>query len=89
MSYLTDEDMTSSKRYGFRSGYTTFDCLTGLIEEIISALDQGNYVVSLFLDLSKAFGIVNHQLLLNKLEYYGLQQRESNCFQSYLNNRKK
>ena len=46
-------------------------------------------MISLFLDLSKAFHTVNHQILLNKLKYYGLQQSEYNGFQSYLSNRKK
>ena len=59
-----------------------------LIEEITSSLDQGHYVVSLFLDLSKAFDTVNHQILLNKLKFYGLQQSEYNWIQSYLSNRK-
>ena len=45
-------------------------------------------MVSLFLDLSKAFDTVNHQILLNKLRYYGLQQSEYNWFQFYLSNRK-
>ena len=45
-------------------------------------------MISLFLDLSKAFDTVNHQILLNKLKYYGLQQSEYNWFQFYLSNRK-
>ena len=45
-------------------------------------------MISLFLDLSKAFDTVNHQILLNKLRYYGLQQSEYNWFQFYLSNRK-
>ena len=80
--------MISSKQYGFRPGFTTSDCLIDLIEEITSSLDKGLYVISLFLDLSKAFDTVNHQILLNKLRYYGLQQSEYNGFQSYLSNRK-
>ena len=80
--------MISSKQYGFRPGYTTSDCLIDLIQEITSSLDQGHYVVSLFLDLSKAFDLVSHQILLNNLKYYGSQQKENNWFQSYLSNRK-
>jgi len=53
-------------------------CLIDLIEEITSSLDKSLYVVSLFLDLSKAFDTVNHQILLNKLKYCGLQQSEYN-----------
>lgn len=45
-------------------------------------------MVSLFLDLSKAFNTVNHQILLNKLKYYGLQQSEQNWFRCYLCDRK-
>ena len=86
--YFTNENMISSKQYGFRPGFTTSDCLIDVIEEITSSLDLGHYVVSLFLDLSKAFGIVNSQILLHKLKYYGLQQSECNWFQSYLSNRK-
>lgn len=71
MSYLTNENIISSKQYGFRSGYTTSDCLINIIEEITSPLDQGHEVLSLFLDLGKAFDTVNHQILLNKFKYYG------------------
>jgi len=80
--------MISSKQYGFRPGFTTSDCLIDLIEEITSSLDKGLYVISVFLDLSKAFDTVNHQILRNKLKYCGLQQSEYNWFQSYLSNRK-
>ena len=42
--------------------------LVDLIEEITATLDKGDYAVSIFLDLSKDFDTVNHQILLNKLK---------------------
>ena len=58
------------------------------VSQFIWYVNQGHYVVSLFLDLSKAFDTVNHQILLNNLTFYGLQQSEYNWFQAYLSNRK-
>ena len=69
-------------------GYTTTDCLIDLYEEITSALDQENYAVTLFLDLSKAFDTVNHSILLSKLDFYGIRNLEKHWFRSYLSNRK-
>ena len=86
--YLVNEDILTPRQYGFRPASTTIDCLVDLIEEITVSLDKGEYAVSLFLDLSKAFDTVNHQILLNKLAYYGILNIESNWFRSYLNNRK-
>ena len=79
-SYLSTEDIPTPKQYGFRSGSTTTDYLADLIEEITATLDKGDYAVSLFLDLSKAFDTVNHQNLLTKLTNYGIVNTEHNWF---------
>lgn len=84
MTYFINENLFSSNQYGFQPGYTTTDCLIDRIKGITISLDQGNYVVSLFLDLSKAFDTVNHLILLEKLNYYGLQQSEVYWFRPYL-----
>ena len=75
-------------QYGFRSGMTTVDCLVDLIDEIRKALDEENYAISIFLDLSKAFDTVNHSILLSKLDVYGIRDIENQWFRSYLNKRK-
>ena len=71
MHYFSIENIIISNQYSFKPGNTTMDCLVDLIEEISTSLDQGSYAVRIFLDLSKAFGTVNHSILLSKLSYYG------------------
>ena len=86
--YFILEGLFTDNQYGFRRGRTTTDCLVDLIEEITVALDQGEYALSIFLDLSKAFDTVNHSILLTKLIYYGIEDMENQWFDSYLHKRK-
>ena len=51
-------------------------------------IDQGKYNIAVFIDLKKAFDTVNHEILLNKLEYYGVSDKELNWFKLYLDDRK-
>ena len=80
--------MITHTQYGFKPGSTTVDCLVDLIEEISTCLDQGDYAVSIFLDLSKAIDTVNHSILLSKLLSYGIQKPHIDWFKWYLNKRK-
>ena len=74
ISYFSSENITTPTQYEFRPDSTTIDCLVDLIEEISTSLDQGDYAVSIFLDLSKAFVTVNHFILLSKLSSYGIHK---------------
>ena len=80
--------MITHTQYGFKPGSTTVDCLVHLTEEISTCLDQGDYAVSIFLDLSKAFDTINHSILLSKLLSYGIGKPHIDWFKSYLNKRK-
>ena len=53
--YFSSENITTPTQYGFKPGSTTVDCPVDLIEEISTSLDQGDYAVSIFLDLSFYF----------------------------------
>ena len=51
-------------------------------------IDRGEYTAALFIDLKKAFDTVGHEILLAKLNFYGLDGKELNWFKSYLENRR-
>ena len=56
-----------------------------IVERIQKQLDAGNYIVGVFTDLKKAFNTVDHNILLEKLDYYG---RRGVLFSSCLGNQK-
>ena len=59
-----------------------------LMEEIAKYLENGEYVIGVFLDFSKAFDTVDHDILLRKLHHYGIRGNTVRWFESYLKNRK-
>ena len=88
MLYISFHDFFTPNQYGFRSGKNTTDCLVDLLEQITKSIDNGEFAITLFLDLSKAFDTVNHSILLSKLSYYGIKGLENLWFKSYLQQRR-
>ena len=72
---------------GFRKGHGCHDILTRLVEDWREALDNGNSVGVIAIDLSKAFDCMPHGLLLAKLHAYGFSTNVCNLLKSYLVNR--
>ena len=56
--------------------------------KILQAIDNNEYTIGVFLDLAKAFDTVNHEILLRKLEHYGIRGIALEWFKNYLTNRK-
>ncbi len=87
-SYLVKNNLIFEKQFGFRSNYSTNHALISITERIKSLVDSGKYVCGVFVDLEKAFDTVNHRILGEKLNFYGLRGNVNNLIQSYLANRK-
>ena len=63
-------------------------CLLKTTDEWYNGFDNGYMIGSVFIDLRKAFDTVNQEILCQKLEHYGVDDRNLSWFQSYLSNRK-
>ena len=58
-----------------------------LMDKMIKSLENGEYVIGVFLDFSKAFDTVDHSILLTKLFHYGIRDKALQWFESYLTER--
>ena len=59
------------------------------LENVTTSIDNKINTIGIFLELSKAFDTIDHKILLNKLEWYGVRGKALDWFKSYLHNRKK
>ena len=87
-TYLVKNNLVFEKQYGFRSNYSTNHALISITERIKDFVDSGNYVCGIFIDLEKAFDTVNHEILCEKLNFYGLRGNINNLIRSHLYNRR-
>ena len=87
MDYFNKLNLLSVSQYGFQKGHSTFMALLDMQEKISESIDRNEFSLGIFFDLSKAFDTVNHQILLKKLEHYGIRGIVLQWFSDYLNSR--
>ena len=87
-SYLNDNNLFFQKQFGFREGHSTNHADIQLINNNCDLFNQNKYILGVFIELSKAFDTVDHNILLKKLSLYGIKNNNLKWFSSYLSNRK-
>ena len=75
-------------QYGFRENHSTQLAAIELHTRIHESLNKKENPFSIFIDLSKAFDLINHEILIDKLKFYGFSGLAINLISDYLNNRK-
>ena len=88
LSYLNKNNTLTDQQYGFREKHSTYQAIINLIDQISAELENKNFTIGIFIDLSKAFDTLDHEILLDKLNCYGIRGLANSWFQSYLSNRK-
>ena len=86
-SFLTAKKILHENQFGFRKGHSTSHALNYSISKIQNALNKKQHVLGIFIDLSKAFDTIDHEILLQKLYHYGIRGTAHKLIASYLKNR--
>ena len=87
-AFLEKQNILFQNQSGCRKNNSTIYALAQITEMIKVSIDSGKFGCGIFIDLRKAFNTVNHEILLNKLEHYGIRGNMLKWFQSYLSHRK-
>ena len=85
--HLANNSVLADEQFGFRPKSSTMVAAFNLINEVLEALNSKKIVGGIFCELRKAFDSVDHDILLPKLEFYGVRGKFYELIKSYLNNR--
>ena len=88
IEFLNENEILYNKQFGFRAGCSTSDAVLHYVDDCVAALDKRLYTVTVFLDFSKAFDTVNHDIMLRKLDRLGFRGNTNDYFRSYLCDRR-
>lgn len=85
--FFENNNLLYSKQFGFRKFHSTIDALTSVYDHIITQRRSNKQIVGIFIDLKKAFDSIDTNILIKKLQYYGINGPYNELLESYLSDR--
>ena len=86
-NFISDNNILYDHQYGFRKGRSTQQAIITLVDKITKSQDIGDIVITLLIDLKKAFDTIDHRILLRKLYSYGIRGSMLKWMERYLTER--
>jgi hypothetical protein len=86
LQHTKENNIIVTDQFGFKNNSSTELVIFKLTNQILSHINNKSSVCGIFCDLTKAFDTVNHDILISKLEYYGIIGRTGELIKSYLSN---
>ena len=83
-SYFEDNHLFGKSQYGFEKKQSTELACLKLTNKLYGLMDKGKIPIEIFLDFSKAFATLNHQILIKKLDFYGVSRQANKFLPDYL-----
>ena len=87
VSFLNKHKVIQKHQYGFQSNVSTNHALIDVVSDCFDNINNNLYTGLIFLDLTKAFDTVNHEILLHKLEHYGIRGQAKDLLPAFLKRR--
>ena len=86
--FLSSQSVFYTSQYGFRPCHSTAHAVNEFIDDTVTEFEKNKIQIGVCLDLSKAFDTIDHNILINKLNWYGIRGIALEWFTNYLKNRK-
>ena len=87
LHHAVENNIFTPCQYGFLKSVSTQDCILNFLKSVHENISKNNFTIGLFLDFCKAFDVINHEILLEKLEFYGINDTALQWIKSYLTGR--